>query len=194
MIIIFLLIRFHQDIQEQNLYVQFKIAKIQKNDSTPINFKVVNFDNETGGKMMSLVKLDNSTDKRNSQKIKMSNTNKRDDMETKLTMADVKTHTQKMMSLKKPADHPQNKRRKQNVKLSNKPSKVKKNLGLNATHINGVLMEPVNANYTRNIYFTVKTTHKYYRKRLLPLMLTWLQVVDKNKVSWLWLNFCIYAS
>ena len=54
---------------------------------------------------------------------------------------------------------------------------------MNATHINGVLMEPVNAKYTRNIYFTVKTTHKYYTERLFPLMLTWLQVVDKNKVS-----------
>ena len=59
----------------------------------------------------------------------------------------------------------------------------KQSARMNATHIYGVLMEPVNANYTRNIYFTVKTTHKYYRKRLFPLMLTWLQVVDKNKVS-----------
>lgn len=57
---------------------------------------------------------------------------------------------------------------------------------INATHIDGILMEPVNAEYTRNIYFTVKTTYKYYTKRLFPLMLTWLQVVDKNKVSeWL---------
>ena len=56
---------------------------------------------------------------------------------------------------------------------------------INATHINGILMEPVNANYTRNIYFTVKTTHKYYTERLFPLMLTWLQVVDRNKVSYI---------
>ena len=55
--------------------------------------------------------------------------------------------------------------------------------GMNATHINGILMEPVNVNYARNIYFTIKTTHKNYAKRLFPLMLTWLQVVDKNKVS-----------
>ena len=56
--------------------------------------------------------------------------------------------------------------------------------GMNATHINGILMEPVKANYTRNIYFTIKTTHKYYTKRLFPLMLTWFQVVDKDKVSY----------
>ena len=55
--------------------------------------------------------------------------------------------------------------------------------GMNTTHINGILMEPVNTNYTKNIYFTVKITHKYYIKRLFPIMLTWLQVVDKNKVS-----------
>ena len=55
--------------------------------------------------------------------------------------------------------------------------------GMNTTHINGVLMEPVNANYTRNIYFSVKTTNKYYRERVLPLILTWFQVIDKNKVS-----------
>ena len=55
-------------------------------------------------------------------------------------------------------------------------------IGMNATHICGILMESVNVNYTRNIYFTVKTTHKYYTNRLLLLMLTWLQTVDKNKV------------
>ena len=55
-------------------------------------------------------------------------------------------------------------------------------IGMNATHICGILMEPVNVNYTRNIYFTVKTTHKYYTNRLFLLMLTWLQTVDKNKV------------
>ena len=56
-----------------------------------------------------------------------------------------------------------------------------RDIGIN-THINGILMEPVNVNYTRNIYFTVKTTHRYYTNRLFPLMLTWLQTVDKNKV------------
>ena len=56
-------------------------------------------------------------------------------------------------------------------------------IGMNATHICGILMEPVDVNYTRNIYFTVKTTHKYYTNRLLLLMLTWLQAVDKDKVK-----------
>ena len=55
-------------------------------------------------------------------------------------------------------------------------------IGINTTHICGMLMETVNVNYSRNIYFTVKTTHKYYTDRLLLLMLTWLQAVDKNKV------------
>ena len=55
--------------------------------------------------------------------------------------------------------------------------------GMNATHINGILMETVNVNYTRNIYFTVKTTYRFYTERLFWIMLTWLQTVDKNKVS-----------
>ena len=49
---------------------------------------------------------------------------------------------------------------------SNQAQKPKKkldqenrNCGINATHINGTLMEPVNVNYTRNIYFTVKTIY-----------------------------------
>ena len=54
--------------------------------------------------------------------------------------------------------------------------------GINATHIQGVLMERIHVNYIRNIYFTLKTTHKNFVKRLFPLMLTWLQLVDKNKV------------
>ena len=55
--------------------------------------------------------------------------------------------------------------------------------GMNATHINGILVEPVNVDYTRNIYFSIKTTHRYYTERLFLIMLTWLQVVDKNKVG-----------
>ena len=55
--------------------------------------------------------------------------------------------------------------------------------GMNAIFINGFLMEPINVNYTKNIYFTIKTTHKFHTDRLFPLMLTWLQFVDKNKVS-----------
>ena len=60
---------------------------------------------------------------------------------------------------------------------------TQKDLDINSTHINGILIEPINVDYTRNIYFTIKTTHKYYTMRLLPLLLTWLQLVDKNKVS-----------
>ena len=79
--------------------------------------------------------------------------------------------------------------------LNNEKNKVQKQDGapsspsaengakMNATHIDGILMEPVNVQYNRNIYFTVKTTHKYYTIRLFPLLLTWLQVVDKNKVN-----------
>ena len=54
--------------------------------------------------------------------------------------------------------------------------------GMNATHIKGILMESIYVNYTRNIYFSVKTTYKNFDRRLFPLMLTWLQLVDKNKV------------
>ena len=53
---------------------------------------------------------------------------------------------------------------------------------MNTTHINGKPMERVVTNYTNNIFFTVKTSMKNYRKRLTLLMLTWFQVVDKNKV------------
>ena len=56
---------------------------------------------------------------------------------------------------------------------------------LNETHIWGVPMEAVHANYTRNIYFSVKSTYRYYSKRLLDLMLTWFQVVDKHKVTYM---------
>ena len=75
------------------------------------------------------------------------------------------------------------------VKLPNGPVNTKKpetkkqdDRGINATHINGILLEPVHASYTKNIYFTVKTTYKNYVGRLFPQMLTWYQVVDKNKV------------
>ena len=56
-------------------------------------------------------------------------------------------------------------------------------IGINSTHVCGILMEPVNVNYSRNIYFAVKTTHKYYTNRLFLLLLTWLQTVDKDKVN-----------
>ena len=69
-----------------------------------------------------------------------------------------------------------------NASIENQTNTVTMNPRINATHINGTLMEPVNVNYSRNIYFTIKTTHKHYTDRLFPLMLTWLQAVDKNKV------------
>ena len=53
---------------------------------------------------------------------------------------------------------------------------------MNSTHIDGKPMEKVIVNYTDNMFFTVKTSVKNYRKRLSLLMLTWFQVVDKNKV------------
>ena len=73
------------------------------------------------------------------------------------------------------------------VKLSNRPVNMEKTKKqdhhiINATHINGILIEPIHASYNRNIYFTVKTTNNNYVTRLLPQMLTWYQVVDKNKV------------
>ena len=71
-----------------------------------------------------------------------------------------------------------------------KPHNMNKNemtirvLDMNTTHIKGYLMEHVNLNYPRNIYFTIKTSNKFFIDRLFPLMLTWLQTVDKNKVSY----------
>jgi len=53
---------------------------------------------------------------------------------------------------------------------------------MNQTHIWGLPMEPVNDIYPGNIYFSVKTTHHYYSTRLLDLLLTWCQAVDKGKV------------
>ena len=67
-----------------------------------------------------------------------------------------------------------------NIKKENQTNET--DPGINATHINDILMEPVNAKYIRNIYFTIKTTHNYYTDRLFPLLLTWLQAVDKDKV------------
>ena len=80
------------------------------------------------------------------------------------------------------------KERTNQVKLFNQPVNMKKpqtkkqDYGINFTDINRMLIEPIHVSYNRNIYFTVKTTNKNYIKRLLPQMLTWYQVVDKNKV------------
>ena len=79
-------------------------------------------------------------------------------------------------------ERPENATKKQAVCTKVENLTNAKGNGMNATHICGILMEPVNINYTQNIYFTVKTTHKYYTNRLLLLMLTWLQTVDKDKV------------
>ena len=54
---------------------------------------------------------------------------------------------------------------------------------MNLTHITDKLMERVTINnITDNVYFTVRTSSANYRKRLLILMLTWFQTVNKNKV------------
>jgi len=54
-------------------------------------------------------------------------------------------------------------------------------LTMNSTHVGNRVMEPVNAKYAENIYFSVKTMSRYHDVRLPLLMLTWLQAV-KNKV------------
>ena len=92
---------------------------------------------------------------------------------------------QKVVKHDKPANVIENKpsqKHNNQQKANGKPDQLSVP-GMNATHINGILMEPVNVDYTRNIYFSIKTTHRYYTERLFLIMLTWLQVVDKNKVG-----------
>ena len=48
--------------------------------------------------------------------------------------------------------------------------------------ISGKPLEKVNANYTHNIYFSVKSSGKNYKDRLFPSMLTWFQLLDKDEV------------
>ncbi|XP_065898738.1 beta-1,3-N-acetylglucosaminyltransferase manic fringe-like isoform X2 [Dysidea avara] len=55
-------------------------------------------------------------------------------------------------------------------------------LKMNSTHVGNRVMEPVDANYAENIFFSVKTMSKYHDIRLPFLLLTWLQAV-KNKLS-----------
>ena len=55
--------------------------------------------------------------------------------------------------------------------------------------IDGIPLEKVNTNYTHNIYFSVKSSGAKYKSRLLQLMLTWFQVVDKDKVGMLVNNY-----
>jgi len=54
-----------------------------------------------------------------------------------------------------------------------------------STLVNGnlKLMEPVNAQWDRNVFFAVKTTTKFLNSRLRHLMITWFQAVDKDMVS-----------
>jgi len=54
---------------------------------------------------------------------------------------------------------------------------------MNSTHVNGKLLEPVDIMWDRNIYFSVKTTAKYFKERLSALIPTWFQVVNKKMVS-----------
>ena len=54
---------------------------------------------------------------------------------------------------------------------------------MNHTHIWGIPMEPVDIKHENRIFFSVKTTDAYFTTRLLLLMLTWFQVVSKDKVS-----------
>ena len=54
---------------------------------------------------------------------------------------------------------------------------------MNSTHINGKLLEPVDTEWDENIYFSVKTTAKYFKERLAALMPTWFQVINKRMVS-----------
>jgi len=39
-----------------------------------------------------------------------------------------------------------------------------------------------NTNYTNYIYFSVKTSAKNYKDRVMTLMSTWFQTVDRSKV------------
>jgi len=61
---------------------------------------------------------------------------------------------------------------------------------LNSTHINGKLLELVDVKWNKNIYFSVKTTGKYFSDRLSALIPTWFQVVNKKTVSSLLFGIC----
>ena len=52
-----------------------------------------------------------------------------------------------------------------------------------SNHINGKLLEPVDIQWDKNIYFSVKTTTKNFKTRLSYLIATWFQVVNKKMVS-----------
>jgi len=44
-------------------------------------------------------------------------------------------------------------------------------------------MVPVDVKWDRNIYFSVKTTAKYFKERLSVLITSWFQVINKEMVS-----------
>ena len=44
-------------------------------------------------------------------------------------------------------------------------------------------LQKINVDYKNNVFYSVRTCYKNYRTRLLLLMLTWLQAVDKDQVS-----------
>jgi len=56
-------------------------------------------------------------------------------------------------------------------------------INMNSTHVNGKRLERVDVNWDKNIYFSVKTTSKYYRERLSVSITTWFQLVNKKMVS-----------
>ncbi|XP_065900892.1 beta-1,3-N-acetylglucosaminyltransferase manic fringe-like [Dysidea avara] len=52
-----------------------------------------------------------------------------------------------------------------------------------SNHINGKLLEPVDIQWDKNIYFSVKTTTKNFKTRLSYLIATWFQVVNKKMLT-----------
>ena len=64
-----------------------------------------------------------------------------------------------------------------------KPSVLSSVIQINSTHVNGKLLENVDVRWDKNIYFSIKTTTKYFKDRLPALIPTWFQVVNKNMVS-----------
>jgi len=51
---------------------------------------------------------------------------------------------------------------------------------------------PIKTNYTNNIYFSVKTSANNYKDRVMTLMSTWFQTVDRSKVLFSLCTQCVY--
>ncbi|XP_065900824.1 beta-1,3-N-acetylglucosaminyltransferase manic fringe-like isoform X1 [Dysidea avara] len=64
-----------------------------------------------------------------------------------------------------------------------KPSVLSSVIQINSTHVNGKLLENVDVRWDKNIYFSIKTTTKYFKDRLPALIPTWFQVVNKNMLT-----------